>query len=525
MQELPSSEVASLSPSRPPWAWRRLVVVASCILVAASVLAAWADRWACDDAFISFRYADNLARGWGLVWNVGERVEGYTNLLWTLILVPAAAAGIDLPLASEILGIASFIILAVILACWWRSDPRPAVPIALWVTFAMHDMALWATGGLETMSFAAAAAGMGLLLFGAAQPDPRREIYAGMVGVVLWLLRPDGILIAGTLAAWYVGGRLRTDRRASLAALLRIGGPLVCAVAGATAFRVLYYGDFVPNTFYAKNTGQAYWGSGLTYLGLLLSRNHVLVFALALGMVCAVSRGPRQARGAAGLLAAAAVFTLYVVRSGGDFMFGRRLLPVVPLGLMALERMTGRLASQRRRVALAVVLGALAALPLPIYAWWGRQGRIADVADEPSFYPSEVVKLRRLQGEVLASTFQGIDATFMMEGGLCMLAYYSHLPRIVDINGLTDRTIARTRTETRGRPGHEKRPTPAYLVERRVHLLIRNEFPIRDRGPGTLSIGRLVPLRWLLPDEEIMKVLAQRPGIHMVPPEVGHSLR
>ena len=90
---------------------------------------------------------------------------------------------------------------------------------------------------------------------------------------------------------------------------------------------------------------------------------------------------------------------------------------------------------------------------------------------------------------------------------------------------LTDRTIARTRTETRGRPGHEKRPTPAYLVERRVHLLIRNEFPIRDRGPGTLSIGRLVPLRWLLPDEEIMKVLAQRPGIHMVPPEVGHSLR
>ncbi len=33
-----------------------------------------------DDAFISFRYADHLARGEGLVWNPGERVEGYSRL-------------------------------------------------------------------------------------------------------------------------------------------------------------------------------------------------------------------------------------------------------------------------------------------------------------------------------------------------------------------------------------------------------------------------------------------------------------
>jgi hypothetical protein len=52
-------------------------------VVTGAVLAA-ARFWVCDDAFISFRYADNLVRGHGLVFNLGERVEGFTNLAWTL---------------------------------------------------------------------------------------------------------------------------------------------------------------------------------------------------------------------------------------------------------------------------------------------------------------------------------------------------------------------------------------------------------------------------------------------------------
>ena len=49
-----------------------------------------------DDAFISFpsRYAQNLAAGNGLVFNVGERVEGYTNFLWVILLAPAEWIGI-----------------------------------------------------------------------------------------------------------------------------------------------------------------------------------------------------------------------------------------------------------------------------------------------------------------------------------------------------------------------------------------------------------------------------------------------
>jgi hypothetical protein len=65
--------------------------------------------WMDDDAFISFRYARNLVRGAGLVFNPGERVEGYTNFLWTVLLAGLHGLGADLPRAARVLGVlASF---------------------------------------------------------------------------------------------------------------------------------------------------------------------------------------------------------------------------------------------------------------------------------------------------------------------------------------------------------------------------------------------------------------------------------
>ena len=58
------------------------------LLLAVSLLALGVFRdvlpWIVDDAFISLRYADRLVAGEGLTWTDGERVEGYSNLLWVL---------------------------------------------------------------------------------------------------------------------------------------------------------------------------------------------------------------------------------------------------------------------------------------------------------------------------------------------------------------------------------------------------------------------------------------------------------
>src|SRR5512143_2619799 len=59
---------------------------------------------AVDDAYISFRYAQNAILGHGLVFNPGERVEGFTNFLWTAMMVPLEGAGGDVGRASVVLG-------------------------------------------------------------------------------------------------------------------------------------------------------------------------------------------------------------------------------------------------------------------------------------------------------------------------------------------------------------------------------------------------------------------------------------
>src|SRR5262245_7250535 len=59
-----------------------------------------------DDAYISFRYARNLAEHGQLVFNLGERVEGYTNFLWTLLLAGGIKLGVSPVVASRFLGVA-----------------------------------------------------------------------------------------------------------------------------------------------------------------------------------------------------------------------------------------------------------------------------------------------------------------------------------------------------------------------------------------------------------------------------------
>ena len=72
------------------------------IVALPGVWQAWALRFVQDDAYISWRYAENLARGLGLVWNEGEYVEGYTNFLWTVILAIPHRVGLDVEMFATV---------------------------------------------------------------------------------------------------------------------------------------------------------------------------------------------------------------------------------------------------------------------------------------------------------------------------------------------------------------------------------------------------------------------------------------
>ena len=124
-------------------------------LVIAALYAHHVARWNFlgDDAFISFRYARHLFAGHGLTWNPGERVEGYTNFLWVVLLAGGLGLGIDPETLSRALGIASGA--AVLVLAGWFAKRRFGAPTMLAflppaLLASNRSFAAWSTGGLET---------------------------------------------------------------------------------------------------------------------------------------------------------------------------------------------------------------------------------------------------------------------------------------------------------------------------------------------------------------------------------------
>ena len=108
-----------------------------------------------DDSFISFRYARNLARGLGLVYNPGEHIEGYTNFLFTVLLAGGIKLGIDPEVLSKLIGgAAAFGSLWLTQAISGRLLPYRTLPcIATWLLASTIVFSGWCVFGLETGLF------------------------------------------------------------------------------------------------------------------------------------------------------------------------------------------------------------------------------------------------------------------------------------------------------------------------------------------------------------------------------------
>ncbi|UCG32909.1 MAG: hypothetical protein JSU68_14745, partial [Phycisphaerales bacterium] len=127
--------------------------------VVPGMLLAAGTRWVCDDAFISFRYSENLVNGLGLVFSAGERVEGYTNFLWVMWTALGLRFGADAEVWSMAWGLIFYGGTIGLLAVYHRRVRRlvgatgPAIPVAAFMAALHGDWNIWATGGLETSVF------------------------------------------------------------------------------------------------------------------------------------------------------------------------------------------------------------------------------------------------------------------------------------------------------------------------------------------------------------------------------------
>jgi arabinofuranosyltransferase len=513
-----------------------------------------------DDAFISFRYARNLAHGHGLVFNPGfERVEGASNLLWVLILAALEVAHVAPERAATVLGFALTVVLWAMVA-WFavrehaREGARWTAVVAPLLLASTRSVAVWSTSGLETRLFEVLVIGGALRLVVDVERTLDRRPTSFTPAAVLFALavltRPDGLLFA--LAAFgAAAGTLMLRRRFDGRALVG-AWPLPAIVAALFAFRLAYYGYPWPNTYYAK-VGAPWWSSGLKYLAAF-----TLEYAAYLWLpLIALAVAHRRARGALfpPLLFAALVVphALYVASIGGDHFEYRPLDLYLPLlfllvgeGFAALARRRGAALST---AALAVLLVGLTDLAYqsrrrrpvrfagdlfgrlgpdflsasddPVYRWPGlravhqRYRRLLDELASSYVAVRQEDHLRLHESQLVAAhaVRRMIDDgtlprdTHLALGCAGVLPYTTDL-RSLDVLGLTDAHVAHgPRRGGKRLMAHEKQATEDYAWSRGVDL-----WSVNWARPVLTLRQLLVHAAALPPATERTLVYYERPG-------------
>lgn len=498
-------------------------------LAAWAALAAW--RWArepylLDDAFISFRYARNLVEGHGLVYNPGERVQGYTNLLWTVFAAGFLRSGIDPLTGTRILGVGSYLITTVAVA--WLVVRQP-VPRPLWkhLFLALAPLALifpvgfagFAGTGMETAFVGLLGLALGWRGFLAPPRTGRdRAVFAALT-VALVATRLDGapwVALAAVLTFWQPFARgLETDGlRTRGVATVVLFAPAAAALALLLIGNLWYYGELLPNTYYAKVEGVQALAIGWRYLKAYLAGSpqvFVCLGLMAAGLLLAESGGVRQFILFAALCTS--LHALYVVTVGGDFMHYRMMFHVYPLlvaaavaGLVVVDRkqaLIGLLASS------ALAISSLAPSVLDTRYHMESLEEMHECCAVPGIAYGRRLKQVLPPDTVIATT---------MAGGI---AYYSGLVTI-DQLGLTDREVARHGEVTKPvQRGHTKRASPSYLSSRGVNLVLHHPrvfscLEPRTKGPGAHVFIRIegdVCLRTLYftPRPELTRLFCSQP--------------
>jgi hypothetical protein len=510
---------------RERWFWCATVLAA-----AAAALHAWFLRWTCDDAYISFRYAQHLVEGHGLRFNLDPQeppVEGYTNFAWTLWLALGMALGWARDAIEawswawgSLLHGATALVLAVMARRFARApgrggSDRVVVPIAAIGWAVHHHAASLAPAGLETALFVLLGVAMAALC--CAPRSPRGDVALGLLGVLAATTRPDGALFCAAAGAFVVHDAWRARRAAGV---LAFAAPFLLLFLPYLLWRHAYYGQWVPNTFFAKSGSDPYLSQGLRYLGdyalcyWALIPAALLCVALPFVRRDGTTRDDARARAAFVLPAFALPYLAFVAWVGGDFMFARFVLPVTPMLLLALDLCLQRWPRAAAATAAALALG-LAARARPAWLDDYRNGR--GYSDNRAI-SMPLLDYARDAGDRLGELIAGLDVRIGIAGSHANLAYRSRAPVAIECAaGLTDAYIAHLPLTGRGITGHERPWTlyPQYLEQRGVQVMfeLSYETPRIPKAWQDLKLPGVplrLPARLVFWDGKLMTELKRR---------------
>ncbi len=518
-----------------------------------------------DDANIFMAYAESLASGQGFAYNAGgEPQEGFTSLLYTLLMAAIWALAsepegalllLNVLLAAAAVGLAARTVmrvasdgpgagaLGVVVVVWAFASPA----FATWTSVALMDGALWclawcALAALCTVEVSAVAGSSARLAAGV------------LLAAALPAVRPEGMAVAAALpASFLLGARLRgANGSRALGAALPSALAWAAALAGLTAWRLLVFGQPLPNTYYAKVSPDRVHNlvEGVAYLYDFLAAHPlaglaagaalagvVLNLAFALGVV----NGSGSAAAGAGERARAVSLTLSVlvlgglavpVLTGGDhfgqFRFYQPLwplmiLPPIALGLEFAER-RGSEVGARPRLAWAAACVLAPALVVSAPVPWTRFQKSSRLDKEFA-----IAEAGRREGEALNRAHPGWRPSVgVITAGGIAVAYEGE---VVDLMGLNLAAMARAAGDRRG-PKNHAAFQPEVFFELRPDVVwpryVRSDDPaaaLLDFVSGVRPVDRYMQdkvLRGLLADPRFRETwvpaaILGRPAAPLVP--------
>ncbi|PWU02465.1 MAG: hypothetical protein C5B53_01555 [Candidatus Melainabacteria bacterium] len=295
-----------------------------------------------DDVMIGMRYAYNLAHGYGLVWNPGERIQGYTNLGWTLFSALVHWLNLPINLNSLVIQLVNGILHLLLITYWFRilrGSYGGLVALACAAIMAFNvSIFIFSLQGYETTIICLLAS----LAFSWCIVGPKNELgitrinfCAPLLTALCALIRADSSVLFGSSVLVTIVGALlvkATKRQWAIVLASVLSG--MAAICLMLIWQKYYYGDFLPNTFYLKcNPSVTTVLEGLKYFSNFALRDWQIGYLA--GTIGFLVKGLMDTKTRSNYWPLFFTLTpswLYIIGVGGDcFGLGRFFTPLLPM--------------------------------------------------------------------------------------------------------------------------------------------------------------------------------------------------
>ena len=432
-----------------------------------------------DDAMVSMRYAQHLAHGLGLVWNIGQKpVEGFTNPGWMLLMtllhllpIPAAKISLGVMLLSALILLVN-VVVVYNLAQLLQPDARYAPLAAAAIAAFYFPLIFWSLRGMEVGPLALLIDAALLQMFRSGlTTNLRSRLFFGALLSFAVLVRLDALIAVFILLAFMA---LRSADRKSLIMPITL---VVLTTLAILVFQRLYFGDWLPNTYYQKMAGTAAWER--VHNGLLVFYQHALWDTALPGIVALAAFAVHKDFRRPELMLLAVLFAAqcaYSVWVGGDYAeveldsanrFITQGMPaLITLFSLGAERLLRNWTlpdelSWRAGMAAGVAVLALAVMSGRPWTAWARDNAPLLKAD---------IRRTRL-GLFLARNTEPQAVIAVHAAG--QIPYFSNRTTI-DLLGLNDPVVAKGPVTGPFYPGHDKWNYAYSILQLRPDLVADN---------------------------------------------------